>query len=134
MYSLNDYIFADYELSIWSGVELPSHNYPSYYPAKAYILWTLYYTLELEIAGARYHISFGEVSIEYATLTVGHGWEPHDQSSVIVSYGEYNDYSFSGHPSDIFITGDMYVEFRASSYYSGSGFNLALTVRNTTGN
>ncbi|XP_072168048.1 ovochymase-like [Diadema setosum] len=109
---------------------LPSHNYPSYYPPNAYVLWTFQ---SFEFVGNEstviYQILFGYVYLgAYDYLTVGYGWDP--DNSYIRYFGSY----YSGYPIPLILESkDVFVEFRADDYSERSGFNLELSVFNTSG-
>ena len=110
-------------------LQLPSHNYPSYYPPDAYVLWT--FQLATADDDIVYHISYGYVRIHYGdSLQIGYGWDPSDSLSLKSSYHGY----YYGYPRALIIQSrNIYIEFDANSVNEWTGFEMSLNVQNTSG-
>ena len=121
----------DFTLSLGVQIQLESHNYPSYYPDYAYVLWTFQYLPGEDTIDIGYVISFGYVYIGYYDyLRVGRRWDPNSGTEIIFSIGDY----YYGYPDNLVLeAGDMFIEFEADSYSEGTGFQLEVNVRNITG-
>ena len=125
---------SDFELTLGTEVELPSHNYPGYYPDDAYVLWTFQPASSGDNTDIVfiYHVEFGYVQIGYYDyLKVGYGWNPVNTSAILASYGNY----YFGYPADLYIPAtDIFVEFDADDYNERTGFELKLGVFSLSGN
>ena len=122
-------LFLGYELKFGSEVVISSHNYPYYYPASAYALWTFQYAHGEDHDDLSYQISFGYVRLySYDYLTVGRGWDRENSTAIVVSYHS------SGYPDNAYIdVGRMFVEFKTNSYSQYYGFQLNLIAIYTAG-
>ena len=120
---------ADFTLQPGTLLQLPSHDYPSYYLPDAYVLWT--FQLATADDDIVYHIWYGYVRIHYGdVLKIGYEWDPSDSLSLIASYHGY----YSGYPDDLIIPSRyIYIEFDADSVNEESGFEMSLNVRNISG-
>lgn len=121
----------DLELSVGMEVFLKSHNYPSYYPPNAYVIWTFSVASGQNTNDSLFHIDFGYVNLGSGdVLRIGSGSDPHNYSTYFASFGHY----YSGYPDDIFIDPvDMFVEFEADSYSQRTGFAVEIAMINVTG-
>ena len=126
------FLLSDFQLSLGMDITLSSHNYPGYYPDDAYVLWLFQYEEGLDTTNIIYVITFnGYVRIDYNDyLKIGYGSDPDNSSSIVASYGDY----YSGIPNDIYLNaGDIFIEFDADSYAEWSGFQIQLSVWNSSG-
>ena len=119
----------DFTLQPGTLLQLPSHNYPFFYPPDAYVLWT--FQLATADDNIVYHISYGYVRISHGdVLQIGYGWNSSDYLSLIASYHGY----YNGYPGDLIIQSrNIYIEFDADTVYENIGFEISLNVRNTSG-
>ena len=117
-------------MSLGTEVQLSSHNYPSYYPSYAYVLWTFRYS-DLPTSDIRYQFDFGYVYLGSSdTLKVGSGWNPDNSSTTFARFYGY----YSGYPTNLLIpVGNVHVEFDANSYSERQGFQIQISVRNISG-
>ena len=124
---------SGYNLPLDSITRISSHNYPDYYPPKAYILWTFHYDSgSSNNSDIGYYIRFGIVYLGSGDyLRVGYGWDPNDYSEEIASYGNYSEATV--YPDSLVVEAeDVYIEFEADSYGELLGFELEIKVLNAS--
>ena len=110
-------------------LHLRSHNFSSYYPPNAYVLWT--FQLASRDDNLVYHISYEFIHLESGDfLKIGSGWHRNDSSSTIVTHRGYYD----GNPNDLIIMSTkIYVEFDADTYSEDIGFDISVNAQNISG-